>query len=765
MKIFVNALLTLALVTLLAACGGGGGGGGSAPAGPPAVSGTASKGIIKNGVVSIYGVTAGVTDSEPLVTGATDSNGEYSLQLPSYSGPIVIEITSDGNSTMTCDVVDGCGEGFVFGDDYPLSNDFSLKAVVPSTPAGKTITTNITTLTTMAAAFAEADGNVDAQVIQDANSQVASLFNITGDITEIDVVDITDPEALAAAGSQTQKIATLGPAILSASLSDETNVEQAIKGFVEEFANNQGQIIENGSAQSDAVSLTDILTAQTALLDSQAFSDVELGALKTTSTLSLEKAQQAVPDALTTSAPTTPADVKAVQAAANLVNQVRRLGLASTYTDSDEIEFIDEFDRAASLIEDDAAVDLLDTLDLAVVAVDGALRQVWLAQDEGNTPPTTYTDPDSGLTVNIDKNVYTIEGGTIGDTTVDLEARLKVEDSYKETSESDGTIVDYSETFDADLDLKGMIKNTDMSLTIDQGFAGSYVGGDKCTYYEDDYYEDDYYYCYEGYEDYDLGPLKLNGTFTQLGVESPISFNGKLEVDITRLKSTFSEETAQQEWPSDPASADFCEPVSGSDVVKCLIDENVYEEQITFKEVEIILSGEFSQDDKSFKATFNADINNPRGYVSKTTEEFRWYAFFDDVSNNPSYNFEEVIDGPAEQTKENWIAMALGLAFEFDLKGVDDNAALRIVAERTGLETVEAELTVDFDGERLTAASNSEDETVVVTDQNGNSLTLREDANDGLQGEIRVDGEVKASIGEESEVVIIRYNDGSFETF
>ncbi len=66
---------------------------------PVTISGSAVKGIIKGGIVSIFGITDGQKDSEPLVTGTTDSSGQYSLEIPGdYSGPVIIEITA---SAMT----------------------------------------------------------------------------------------------------------------------------------------------------------------------------------------------------------------------------------------------------------------------------------------------------------------------------------------------------------------------------------------------------------------------------------------------------------------------------------------------------------------------------------------------------------------------------------------------------------------------------------------------------------------------------------------
>ncbi|MCG8670601.1 MAG: hypothetical protein MI867_14380, partial [Pseudomonadales bacterium] len=92
---------------LLTGCGGSGGssGGGSSSSSqsPKAksqqVSGTAVKGTISNGEVSIYAITNGVK-SNLLVRTTTDNNGDYRATVPgTYSGPVLIEITANFSGT------------------------------------------------------------------------------------------------------------------------------------------------------------------------------------------------------------------------------------------------------------------------------------------------------------------------------------------------------------------------------------------------------------------------------------------------------------------------------------------------------------------------------------------------------------------------------------------------------------------------------------------------------------------------------------------
>jgi hypothetical protein len=80
-------LITMAvMVGLMAGCG--------AEVGDSTIlDGTASKGIIYPGAVTIFAVEEGVKSSIPLMTVPTDQNGKFSADLGQYKGPVVIEAT------------------------------------------------------------------------------------------------------------------------------------------------------------------------------------------------------------------------------------------------------------------------------------------------------------------------------------------------------------------------------------------------------------------------------------------------------------------------------------------------------------------------------------------------------------------------------------------------------------------------------------------------------------------------------------------------
>src|SRR6185369_6066946 len=97
--------LLACFVGMLSGCGGGGGGAGGTVGGGPTVptvvttkvAGTASKGLVKDGIVKFYAVTDGVKSPTPLVTNPaivqTGQDGKFSADLEHNSGPVVIEVS------------------------------------------------------------------------------------------------------------------------------------------------------------------------------------------------------------------------------------------------------------------------------------------------------------------------------------------------------------------------------------------------------------------------------------------------------------------------------------------------------------------------------------------------------------------------------------------------------------------------------------------------------------------------------------------------
>jgi hypothetical protein len=189
----VLAVLAMSLLTLAGGCGGGGGS--SSPS--KLIYGTASKGILYPGSVSVYGVdSAGVRAASPLATVVTDSSGKFAADIGAYSGTLLIEATGSYTDEAT-------GNTVTIGAARPM------KAAVSGVNAATTRRFAITPLTDLAVSLA---GTLTATNIDAANQRVSSLFKIS-DITAVEPVQ---PAAVAmAAATMDQQSYTLALASLS----------------------------------------------------------------------------------------------------------------------------------------------------------------------------------------------------------------------------------------------------------------------------------------------------------------------------------------------------------------------------------------------------------------------------------------------------------------------------------------------------------------------------------------------------------------------
>lgn len=154
------------LLSALVGCGGGGGGGGSAPPtdpNPPAqtnkISGVASKGPIVGGTVTAYKIVNN-TKGALIVSGITAVDGTYSLDLGTYSGPVLLEI-SGGTYTDEATGISKPGT--------------TLHAAVPN--ASGTISAAITPFTELAYQLA-GPATLTSAVINSSNKRVADAFKL-----------------------------------------------------------------------------------------------------------------------------------------------------------------------------------------------------------------------------------------------------------------------------------------------------------------------------------------------------------------------------------------------------------------------------------------------------------------------------------------------------------------------------------------------------------------------------------------------------------
>ena len=173
-KGILGLVLVLILGLSLYGCGGGGGGG-NAGGGGTTVSGVASKGPIKSAIVKVYKIEKG-EKGDLLGNATTDNTGHYSIDIGSYTGPVLVEVTG------------GSYKDEATGKDIDLT--FSLRAAIGD--ARGDVKVAVTPLTELAVRKAE-PGGLTSYKIDASNKLISQLLG--EDITKTLPVDVTDKDA------------------------------------------------------------------------------------------------------------------------------------------------------------------------------------------------------------------------------------------------------------------------------------------------------------------------------------------------------------------------------------------------------------------------------------------------------------------------------------------------------------------------------------------------------------------------------------------
>ena len=243
-----------------------------------ALSGAVSKGVLAGANVSACTIASMPACATPVAVAVTGIGGKYTLQMPKVQEgkPIVVRITPAATgTTMKCDIAEGCGGTIMFGGDYPVEADSGLQLDAVVASVSPTVPVNVSVLTDIAAKLAAAgiangaDAAAIIKAITDANSQVANRFGVEGDITSMEVIDLTDPvavkNAIDAGKSNVLLFNSLGAAIAKAVQNDGVglSIEAAIKKFVVAYV--AGGLSDN-TVNSSFTGLNEILARASAVI-------------------------------------------------------------------------------------------------------------------------------------------------------------------------------------------------------------------------------------------------------------------------------------------------------------------------------------------------------------------------------------------------------------------------------------------------------------------------------------------------------------------
>lgn len=238
----IKLVLISALLLITAACGGGGGG---TPPTPSVITGVAAAGVIKGGTVKAFSAYSSVSgaDKKQLGSTATTSNtGVYSIDLGTYTGPVIVEVTG------------GSYVDEATGATATIPAGAPLRAVAVSSTG--TVNVAVTPLTELAAKQAftlKGAGTLSAATVNQANAQISDLFKV--DIIGTQPLDASAPLV----GTQAQKDYTLALAALSQLANDPAQLGTILTALA-------GTISATGTM--DSASVTSISTALSTFLAS-----------------------------------------------------------------------------------------------------------------------------------------------------------------------------------------------------------------------------------------------------------------------------------------------------------------------------------------------------------------------------------------------------------------------------------------------------------------------------------------------------------------
>ncbi|MDE2136497.1 MAG: hypothetical protein KGJ68_03610 [Gammaproteobacteria bacterium] len=242
---FAFGLFGAWLAAWLAACSSGGYGGSSPPPPPPAatvIAGRVVDDFVVGATVTAYPVSVGgqvgascIQVQGACATATTDAGGNYSLNLGSYSGAVLLQSTG-GTYTDT-----------VTGQMVTIPAGQTLSVFLPSVaPGSNTITAQITAMTTIEAQFAlqaMSQGVAAATAASGADTTVQSYFGLAQSVVTTGLLDLTQANCGTAASDQAQLDASLILAGFS-QLASQFNVQPVAlaEAIAEDATSNAGQL-------------------------------------------------------------------------------------------------------------------------------------------------------------------------------------------------------------------------------------------------------------------------------------------------------------------------------------------------------------------------------------------------------------------------------------------------------------------------------------------------------------------------------------------
>jgi hypothetical protein len=761
----INLLFFLVLTVI--GCGGGGSSSDS-PADTSQIDGKAVKGALINANVQIFAVEDGNLAAEPLAEGTTDQTGAFSLSLPEpFSGPAKIVVRADGSSsTMRCDSFGGCdadGDGgpeVDYGDEFFLSDSYQLVLYTVIAPGAGAVKRYPTALSDLAARLAEENPfGLNPASIEGANSQVANLFGLTGDLTATPVADASDPDALGGLESaDSVKLSLLSAGVLNAAndVYARLSAEEALRAFADQFVSDEGQLYQNYGGFDDRVSLADILVGAIGA-GNLVPGSVELGSTGEQIDNELMLASDPSREGEFTKAEPSPgAGSEALAQAKQLVQDVRDLINATNLGPLETAArgFGDEIDAAATLVNEDANA-VYSSLSQAAGAIFEAASAVALGDYASGNPDYLASN---GVSVGVVPSSSPEDTGGLFTVDADIEGVLvqieaTVEGRYELTGGPTAPILDRNDTYRFEnfvIAIEGRAESVGLIAQIEENSrAAAAITASLREASSPVRIEEEYEIDVTGLS------LQLSTQVIQkstLTVENPITFDGDLQVSVGEL--------AYARTYDDCIFCDLGDSTTGAFIFE--------REEVLVDEAMLSIGGSISNTQgERIQVAITASVAfNGIGLSRETFQDFNNFCFF-----CVTEDFDLVgVSG----SEEGYIGGSLAIDVQAELEGISDETHVAFSASKTGRESGTASLSVRWNGRSLTLSAVGEDlrslnalssGPLVITNQDGLELTI--DTNQDLfeVGTLVKGDELLGQVERiDDDFALVRFVDGTFES-
>jgi hypothetical protein len=685
---------------------------------PPAeskvtIQGTAGKGILQNftATAHILSNSYTTTPGAPIATGLTQDDGTYRLEIPrqNIGSPIIIKVAPTSDSTMICDLPQGCGDN-EFGEPTPVDDDFQLSVVVPDVSDNQNV--NLSAFTTIATSLvldkAGSGDDLDTirRYIAESNSQVANRFGLSSDLGGLPVIDITKPNQAntiqALSDRETARYNALNSGLLSAVMNDNpgSSMGSALNQFVADYV--ERGVAGNTSRDSDTSFAEIVRQAAEALriVGERAgeSSNLNLQPLTQELTTEADLASNEEPDEFDQGTPSdTDVNASAREKAIAMVTDLRNLifsfgeqsiegGTIGAIAD----DFALQIEGAEMASSGDAGA-LVEALTLAASALDDANRAY-----QANDALTSYVS-DTGITVAIEAGDDAVSF-EIDETITAVNPSVKLTLSSTNALDLNDSETDASAS--GEYTISGSAETDALTLIISQGsFSVNYEGAKEAVT-----------------ENHELSNLQLRlAAQLKQNVELPIVLTGRLEATVSNVELESTSATG----------GDSTEASLGT--VAFSFNGSVGNSAGETAQFALALSG----DAKGMSLT-EAWVNGTKSVTTETEEQFA------DASGS--------------------------LHFTAKLTGIPNAVVISFSASRTALEAAATSLNVRYSGKQFRFSMDVEAGEpkgyLTITNQDGVIMRLRQVKTGSklvAEGDVAYQGVVYGVIEERNGQVVVRF--------